>query len=172
MSFRYSSCFSFSSPNMRSVSTSENPMMAFNGVRNSWDMLARNSDLCWLATSSWSQADKASGCPRCGPAHALYAVRELADAGRRLGLVLNTFRRLRHWQRAPPFMARLVGRDWTGGGGDGAPGLRPPTHAVRREGLACDLLHDRDGSTPPRARPAPDGSAGPGTRRSGRRGRR
>ena len=49
MSFRYSSCFSFSSPNIRSPRTSENPMMAFSGVRSSWDMLARNSDLCWLA---------------------------------------------------------------------------------------------------------------------------
>ena len=27
--------------------------MAFSGVRSSWDMLARNSDLCWLAASSW-----------------------------------------------------------------------------------------------------------------------
>ena len=27
-------------------------MMALSGVRSSWDMLARNSDLCWLATSS------------------------------------------------------------------------------------------------------------------------
>ena len=53
MSFRYSSCFSFSSPNIRSVSTSEKPMMAFSGVRSSWDMLARNSDLCRLAASSW-----------------------------------------------------------------------------------------------------------------------
>ena len=53
MSLRYSSCFSFSSPNMRSVSTSEKPMMALRGVRSSWDMFARNSDLCWLATSSW-----------------------------------------------------------------------------------------------------------------------
>ena len=26
--------------------------MALSGVRSSWDMLARNSDLCWLATSS------------------------------------------------------------------------------------------------------------------------
>ena len=52
MSFRYSSCFSFSSPNIRSDSTSEKPMMAFSGVRSSWDMLARNSDLCWLAASS------------------------------------------------------------------------------------------------------------------------
>jgi hypothetical protein len=34
MSFRYSSCFSFSSPNMRSDSTSENPMMALSeGLR-------------------------------------------------------------------------------------------------------------------------------------------
>ncbi len=27
-------------------------MMAFSGVRSSWDMFARNCDLCWLATSS------------------------------------------------------------------------------------------------------------------------
>ncbi len=40
-----------SSPNMRWSSTSENPMMALSGVRSSWDMLARNSDLCWFATS-------------------------------------------------------------------------------------------------------------------------
>ena len=53
MSFRYSSCLSLSSPNMRSASTSENPMMAFSGVRSSWDMLARNSDLWRLAASSW-----------------------------------------------------------------------------------------------------------------------
>src|SRR5215470_17495778 len=52
MSFRYSSCFSFSSPNMRSMRTSENPMTALSGVRSSCDMLARNSDLCWLATAS------------------------------------------------------------------------------------------------------------------------
>src|SRR5207302_1632272 len=52
MSFRYSSCFSFNSPNIRSTSTSENPMMAFSGVRSSWDMFARNSDLCWLAAAS------------------------------------------------------------------------------------------------------------------------
>src|SRR5215471_2622105 len=44
MSLRYSSCFSFSSPNIRSFSTSENPMIAFSGVRSSCDMLARNSD--------------------------------------------------------------------------------------------------------------------------------
>ena len=29
-------------------------MMAFSGVRSSWDMFARNCDLCWLATSSCS----------------------------------------------------------------------------------------------------------------------
>ena len=29
------------------------PMMALSGVRSSWLMLATNSDLCWLATSSW-----------------------------------------------------------------------------------------------------------------------
>src|SRR4029453_7590296 len=37
---------------MRSISTSENPMIALSGVRSSCDMLARNSLLCWLAV--WS----------------------------------------------------------------------------------------------------------------------
>jgi hypothetical protein len=41
-----------SSRSMRSVRTSENPMMALSGVRSSCDMLPRNSDSCWLATSS------------------------------------------------------------------------------------------------------------------------
>ena len=36
-------------------------MMAFNGVRSSWDMLARKSDLCLLAiSSSWLLAWSAS----------------------------------------------------------------------------------------------------------------
>ena len=52
MSWMYSACLSFSSPNIRSWSTSEKPMIALSGVRSSWDMLARNSDLCWLAASS------------------------------------------------------------------------------------------------------------------------
>ena len=52
MSRRYSVCFSFVSPNIPCSSTSENPMIALSGVRSSCDMLARNSDLCWLATSS------------------------------------------------------------------------------------------------------------------------
>ncbi len=52
MSRRYSSCRSLISPNMRSSKTSENPMTALSGVRSSCDMLARNSDLCWLATVS------------------------------------------------------------------------------------------------------------------------
>src|SRR5262245_8269524 len=54
MSFRYSACLSLSSPNSRSFSTSEKPMTALSGVRSSWDMLARNSDLCRLAASSWA----------------------------------------------------------------------------------------------------------------------
>ena len=52
MSCRYSACFSLTSPNMRSASTSEKPRIAFSGVRSSWDMLARNSDLWRLAASS------------------------------------------------------------------------------------------------------------------------
>ena len=52
MSWTYSSWRSLSSPNSRSSRTSEKPMTALSGVRSSWDMLARNSDLCRLATSS------------------------------------------------------------------------------------------------------------------------
>ena len=52
MSSRYSSCFSFTSPNILSRNTCEKPMIAFSGVRSSCDMLARNSDLCRLAVSS------------------------------------------------------------------------------------------------------------------------
>ena len=53
MSRRYSSWRSLSSPNKRSSSTSEKPITALSGVRSSCDMLARNSDLCRPATSSW-----------------------------------------------------------------------------------------------------------------------
>ena len=53
MSRTYSSWRSLRSPNIRSSSTSENPITALSGVRSSCDMLARNSDLCRLATSSW-----------------------------------------------------------------------------------------------------------------------
>ena len=49
MSSTYSVCFSFNSPNYFSCNTSEKPMIALSGVRSSCDMLARNSDLCWLA---------------------------------------------------------------------------------------------------------------------------
>ena len=52
MSSRYSDCFSFTAPTIPSRSTCENPMIAFIGVRSSCDMLARKSDLCWLAVSS------------------------------------------------------------------------------------------------------------------------
>ena len=52
MSRTYSSWRSLSSPNMRSSSTSENPITAFSGVRSSCDIEARNSDLCPLAISS------------------------------------------------------------------------------------------------------------------------
>ena len=46
MSSRYSACFSFTEPTISSRNTCEKPMIAFSGVRSSWDMLARNSDLC------------------------------------------------------------------------------------------------------------------------------
>ena len=52
MSSRYSVCLSLTSPNMRSSSTSEKPMMALSGVRSSCDMFARNSLLWRFATSS------------------------------------------------------------------------------------------------------------------------
>ena len=46
MSSRYSACFGLTGPTISSCNTCENPMIAFSGVRSSWDMLARNSDLC------------------------------------------------------------------------------------------------------------------------------
>src|SRR5581483_8754381 len=48
----YASCCSFSSPNICSRRTSEKPMIAFNGVRSSCDMVARKSDLWRLTVSS------------------------------------------------------------------------------------------------------------------------
>ena len=44
------SCFN-ASASSRSISVT--PMMALSGVRSSWLMLARNCDLCWLASASW-----------------------------------------------------------------------------------------------------------------------
>ncbi len=52
MSSRYSSCLSFTPPNSLCCSTWVKPMIAFNGVRSSWLMFARNSDLCRLDASS------------------------------------------------------------------------------------------------------------------------
>jgi len=45
----------FSVPKRAALVTiiSVKPMMALSGVRSSWLMLARNCDLCWLASSSW-----------------------------------------------------------------------------------------------------------------------
>ena len=57
ISSRHCCCSSFMSPVMPSSMSSEKPMMEFNGVRSSWDMLAMNSDLCRLAfSSSWAFA--------------------------------------------------------------------------------------------------------------------
>ena len=39
-------------------------MMAFSGVRSSWDMFARNCDLCWLASASWRFASWSSSNSR------------------------------------------------------------------------------------------------------------
>ena len=64
MSPRYSSCRSFSSPNMPPSSTSEKPMTALSGVRSSWDMLARNSDLWRPATSRSRRLMASSRCTR------------------------------------------------------------------------------------------------------------
>src|SRR5258705_331040 len=48
MSRRYSSCFSFSPPNIRCKRISENPRTALSGVRRSCDMLGKKSDLFQL----------------------------------------------------------------------------------------------------------------------------
>ena len=52
MSSTYSACLALSSPKKRAWSASEKPMMAFSGVRSSWDIADRNSDLWRLAASS------------------------------------------------------------------------------------------------------------------------
>ena len=44
-------------PNISLFMTSENPMMAFNDVRNSWLIWARNSDIVRLASAVCSIAD-------------------------------------------------------------------------------------------------------------------
>ena len=84
MSFRYSSCLSFTSPNICSLSTSEKPMIAFSGVRSSCDMLARNSDLCLLAISScrlfWRNSSVRSSTLRSRPTY---------DACRSAAILLN-----------------------------------------------------------------------------------
>ena len=46
MSLRYSSCRSLSSPNIRSISTSEKPMMALSGVRSSWRHVGQELATC------------------------------------------------------------------------------------------------------------------------------
>ena len=63
---------------MRSSSTSENPITAFSGVRSSCDMLARKSDLCWLATCS-SALLRSSSLKQAGVEH-----RQRGLAGERL----------------------------------------------------------------------------------------
>ena len=123
MSWRYSSCRSFSSPNMRSSSTSENPITAFSGVRSSCDMLARNSDLCcarppraarvfssssrntralWMATADWL----ASVSSRSTVALGERAGHAPADHQRADDLVLAQQRDGQH--RAPPGSADAV----------------------------------------------------------------
>ena len=48
--------------------------------------------------------------------------------------------------RSPPLVARLLAQDRRRGVRHGAPGLRPPAHAIRRARLAGDVLSDRDGA--------------------------
>ncbi len=42
-------------------------MIAFNGVRTSWDVFARNWDLWWLASSSWCDFSSTSANSRAFP---------------------------------------------------------------------------------------------------------
>src|SRR5437867_2377921 len=101
MSRRYSSCLSLMSPNIRSSSTSENPITAFSGVRSSWDMLARNSDLCRLAISSSRPLPSISRNRRAF----WMASDPLALAQDRRGLAVDQLESLRHAQ-----VERLRGR--------------------------------------------------------------
>ena len=75
------------SPNVPLRSTCENPLMAFNGVRSSCDMWARNSDLWRLATSSSrlfsSSSTIASASSRVSLLHPLFqsSMRRLEPTG-------------------------------------------------------------------------------------------
>src|SRR5262245_6338531 len=66
--------------------------MAFSGVRSSWDMLARNSDLCWLATSSWRLLSASSRKSRLEATAAVVEVvcRNLDKKYRPIGLLAHT----------------------------------------------------------------------------------
>src|SRR5262245_58425037 len=68
--------------------------------------------------------------------------------GRLLLVALEAARLRRGYPSAPgsPLVARLLARHRFRRARHGAPGLRPPTHALRRARLAGDLLHDRDGA--------------------------
>src|SRR5215467_1713225 len=105
MSFRYSSCLSFNSPNMRSDRTSEKPMMAFSGVRSSWDMFARNSDLCWLATLFVELSQKADvfdgnhGLIRKGREHLYLGSGERSDLAAPSGKHANRCIFLQQWNK-------------------------------------------------------------------------
>jgi hypothetical protein len=79
---------------------------------------------------------------------------------------------LRPFPLCPAVLARFVVRHRTRRRRHGSPGLRPPTHAVRRARLASDVLHDRNGALAYERDRAPGGTARRGTRRSERRGRR
>jgi len=56
----YFFCFSFNGPKYWSCITSAKPIMAFRGVLNSWDILARKSDFARLAASAWTLACSSS----------------------------------------------------------------------------------------------------------------
>src|SRR3954469_4686205 len=104
MSRRYSSWRSLSSPNIRSRRTSENPMTALSGVRSSCDMLARNSDLCRLAISSWSVLTSSS---RNSRALWMATADWLAGGSGRVAALPGDPRE----QRSPPVAPQLLGVD-------------------------------------------------------------
>ena len=123
------------------------PMMALSGVRSSWLMLARNCDLCWLATSSSRPFASISWNSRAfwiastdWAAKVWSSCHDLGEKGSR---------------------ARAAGRP-------GRRGADPRARAARRGATACPRGRAGPGSAEPRAA-SPSRCRQPGRARGSRR---
>ena len=146
MSRRYSSCRSLMSPNIRSSSTSEKPITALSGVRSSCDMLARNSDLCRLATSS-SRGLRLQLAEQPGVDD---GQRRLAGEG--LQQLEHVVRRRRRSSRGGPPARRRSGR--RAASGTASIDRQPSSYSTARCGSRSTLARSGTSTAPVERRPA------------------